>query len=212
MSFGYRSLLITIVISVFTGAVCAVQTFFNLTGEPLIPHFMISLVVRDTMFSLIPTLIALIYAGKVGSNIASELGTMRITEQIDALEIMGIRSASFIVLPKMLASLFMFPALVILAGFLSILGGLIAMDLTGLISQTDYIRGIRYDFNDFVITIIVIKSLVFSLVIPSVSSFYGYHVKGGALEVGQASTKAVTNACIAVLINEYVITQLLATH
>lgn len=212
INFGYKSLFIVGVVSLFTGAVSAVQTFFNLTGEPLIPHFMIALVVRDTMFSLMPTLIALIYAGKVGSNISSELGTMRITEQIDALEIMGVRSVPFIVLPKMLASLMMFPALVVLATFLSILGGYLTVSLLDLFSETDYIKGIRYTFNTFVITIIVVKSIVFSLIIPSVSSFHGYYVSGGALEVGKASTNAVTNSCIAVLVSEYLITQLMAVH
>lgn len=205
---GYKSLLIVIVVSTFTGAVSAIQTSYNLTA-PYIQDYVVALVVRDTIFSLIPTLIALIYSGKVGSHISGELGTMKITEQVDALEVMGINSKSYLILPKVLASLCMFPMLVILACFMSLYGGFLTIQLLGIVTETDYILGIRTDFNEFVIGIIMIKSLLFSVLIPTISAFHGYNTQGGALEVGKAGTSAVISCCIAVLIGDFILTELL---
>ncbi len=205
---GINTILIVVIISSFTGAVSAIQTAFNLTS-PYIQDFITAMVVRDTMFSLIPTLVALIYAGKVGSFISGEIGTMKITEQIDALEIMGINSKSFLVFPKIIASILMFPMLVFLGGFMSILGGYLTVSLLGIISETDYVIGIRSDFNPYIITIIFFKSILFGLLVPTIASFQGYYITGGALEVGKAGTLAVVKCCIFILIGDYLITKLL---
>jgi phospholipid/cholesterol/gamma-HCH transport system permease protein len=145
----------------------------------------------------------------VGSNIAGELGTMRITEQIDALEVMGVNSISYLALPKILASLFMYPMLVILAAFLSIFGGYLAGTLTNIITPEDYIYGIRADFQEWNVTFALIKAVVFAFLVAAISSYKGYYTQGGALEVGQASTSAVTNSCIAILVADYLLAQLL---
>jgi len=191
------------------GAVTTIQTAFNLVS-PFIPDYVISLVVRDmAILELSPTIIAIIFAGKVGSSIAGELGTMRITEQIDALEVMGINASSYLVLPKVIACVIMYPMLVILSIFLILLGGYFAGTLTGILSSVDYLYGIRYEFIEFNIIFAVIKALVFSFLIASISSYKGFFTTGGSLEVGKASTSAVTNSCIAVLLADYALAQLL---
>ncbi len=206
---GYNSLFIVSIVSLFMGAVTTIQTAFNLVS-PLIPAPVISLVVRDmTILELAPTIIAIIYAGKVGSNIAGELGTMRITEQIDALEVMGINSASYLVLPKIIASVLMYPMLVVLSGFLTIWGGYITSLLTGVMTGTDYIIGIRMEFIPFNVAFALIKAFVFAFLIASISAFKGFYTSGGALEVGQSSTAAVVSSCIAVLLADYLLAQLL---
>jgi phospholipid/cholesterol/gamma-HCH transport system permease protein len=159
-----------------------------------------------------PTITGIVLAGKVGSNIAGELGTMRITEQIDALEVMGINSTSYLVLPKIIAAIIVFPMLVTLAAFLAIWGGYLAGWLTGAIAPQEYIQGIQYEFKPFNVTFALIKSVFFAFLIVTISSFQGYFTSGGALEVGQSSTKAVTNSCIAVLIADYLLAQLLITN
>ena len=191
------------------GAVTTLQTALNLVS-PLIPDYVISLVVRDmTVLELAPTIMAIVYAGKVGSNIAGELGTMRITEQIDALEVMGINAASYLVLPKLIASVLMYPLLVILAGFLSILGGYVTALLTGVMTGTDYIYGIRLEFSEYNIRFALIKAFFFGFLVAAISSYKGFFTKGGALEVGQSSTSAVTNSCIAILCADYILAKLL---
>ncbi len=191
------------------GAVTTLQTALNLVS-PLIPDYVISLVVRDmTVLELAPTIMAIVYAGKVGSNIAGELGTMRITEQIDALEVMGINATSYLVLPKLIASILMYPLLVILAGFLSILGGYITALLTGVMTGTDYVYGIRLEFSEYNIRFALIKALVFGFLVAAISAYKGFYTKGGALEVGQSSTSAVTNSCIAILCADYILAKLL---
>jgi phospholipid/cholesterol/gamma-HCH transport system permease protein len=206
---GIDSIFIVAIVSTFIGAVTAVQTAYNIVS-PLIPNYVVSLVVRDmTLLELAPTITAIVFAGKVGSNIAGELGTMRISEQIDALEVMGINSSSFLVLPKIIACLIMYPLLVILAGFLGIIGGYIAATLTGAMTPDEYIYGIRADFIEYNVTFALIKSIVFAFLISTISSFTGYFTQGGALEVGRASTKAVTTSCIAILSADYLLAQLL---
>jgi phospholipid/cholesterol/gamma-HCH transport system permease protein len=206
---GINSLVLVTIISTFIGAVTTVQTANNLVS-PFVPDFIISTVVRDmTVLELAPTITCIVLAGKVGSNIAGGLGTMRITEQIDALEVMGINASSYLVLPKVIATMLMFPMLVILAGFLSIYGGYIVGTLTGVITPEDYIYGIRLDFRVFNVIFALIKSVVFAFLISSISAYQGFYTKGGALEVGIASTQAVTNSCIAVLLADYVLAQLL---
>ncbi|UII32032.1 ABC transporter permease [Fulvivirga ulvae] len=209
VSIGIGSIFLVALVAFFIGAVTTIQTAYNLVS-PLIPNYVISLVVRDmTILELAPTIIAVIYAGKVGSSMASGLGTMRISEQIDALQVMGINSASYLVLPKILGSLLMYPMLVIIAGLLSIVGGYLAGLLTGVITPTQYVYGIRFDFNEYTVTFALIKSFVFAFLVASISSFKGYYTTGGALEVGRASTSAVTQSVIAILLADYLLAQLL---
>lgn len=206
---GVGSLFLFTLVSTFMGAVTTVQTAFNMVS-PLIPDYVIAQVVREmTVLELAPTVMAIIYAGKVGSSMAGGLGTMRITEQIDALEVMGINSISFLVLPKIIASMLMYPMLVIFSGFCSLLGGYLIGTFTGVITATDYIFGIRFSYNEFTITFALIKSVVFAFLVASISSYKGYYTKGGALEVGVSSTQAVTTSVIAVLLADYFLAQLL---
>lgn len=206
---GYNSVFIVTIVATFMGAVTTIQTAYNLIS-PLIPDYVISLVVRDmTILELAPTIMAIVFAGKVGSNIAGELGTMRITEQVDALEVMGINATSYLVLPKVLASMVTYPMLVVLAGFLSIYGGYMTSLLTGIITGYDYIYGIRFEFIPFNVTFALIKAFVFAFLVASISAYKGFYTRGGALEVGQASTSAVTNSCIAILCADYILAKLL---
>ncbi|MFP4089536.1 MAG: MlaE family ABC transporter permease [Cyclobacteriaceae bacterium] len=206
---GINSLVLVTIVSTFIGMVTTVQTAANMVS-PFIQDFVISTVVRDmTIFELAPTITSIVLAGKVGSNIAGELGTMRITEQVDALEVMGINSASYLVLPKVVAAMLMFPMLVVLAGFLSIYGGFLVGSLTNIISGQDYVYGLRFDFRQYNIFIALVKSLVFAFLIATISAYKGFYTKGGALEVGQSSTSAVTNSCIAILLADYLVVELL---
>lgn len=209
MLIGIDSLVLVTIVSTFIGAVTAVQTAYNLVS-PLIPNYIISVVVRDmTILELAPTITAIVFAGKVGSNIAGGLGTMRITEQVDALEVMGVNSISYLVLPKVLASLFMYPLLVILAAFLAISGGYVAATLTGIMTEQEYIYGLRFDFIQFNVPFALIKSYAFAFLVASISAYKGYYTRGGALEVGKSSTNAVTNSCIGILCADYLLAQLL---
>ena len=206
---GIKSVALVALVATFIGAVTTVQTAYNMIS-PLIPRYIIAQVVREmTILELAPTIMAVIYAGKVGSSMAGGLGTMRITEQIDALEVMGINSASYLVLPKIIASLLMYPLLVIVAGACGLLGGYIVGTITGIITPTDYIYGLRFYFDPYSITFALIKSFVFAFLISSISSFKGYYTQGGALEVGIATTAAVTASIIAVLLSDYLLAQLL---
>jgi phospholipid/cholesterol/gamma-HCH transport system permease protein len=209
LQIGINSIFIIAIVAVFIGAVTCVQTKANLVN-PLIPNYIVSNIVRDmTLLELASTFMCVVLAGKVGSNIAGELGTMRITEQIDALEVMGINSASYLVLPKLLAAVFTFPLLAILSAFLGIMGGYLAGTMTNIITPEEYIYGIRYSFVPFNVFIAIIKAFVFGFLISTISAFQGYNTTGGALEVGKASTSAVTNSCIAVLIADYLLAELL---
>lgn len=195
--------------SVFMGAVIALQTAANM-DSPLLPTYTVGFTARQSIIlEFSPTIIALILAGKVGSNIASEIGTMRVTEQIDALDIMGVNSAAYLILPKVLAGLFIFPFLIIISMFLGIFGGWVICISSGVVSSNDYIYGIQYDFIPFHVFYGLIKTVVFAFIITSVSSYHGYFAKGSALEVGRSSTKAVVYSSILILIFNYIITQLL---
>ena len=206
---GINSIFIVAIVSTFIGAVTCVQVAYNLNNA-FIPRSTIGFMVREmTILELAPTITSIVLAGKVGSSIAGGLGTMQITEQVDALEVMGINSASYLVLPKVIAALIVFPLLVILAMFLSIAGGYVAGTVTDALTAQEYITGIRGDFVPYNITFALIKSFVFAFLISSISSFRGYYTSGGALEVGSASTTAVTNSVIAVLIADFVCAQLL---
>lgn len=205
---GLKSAWLVAMVAAFMGAVTTVQTAGNLVS-PFVPKFVISQVVREmTILELAPTIIAIIYAGKVGSSMAGGLGTMRITEQIDALEVMGINASSYLVLPKIIASMMMYPLLVIIAGVSALIGGYLAGTLSGIITPTDYILGLRYAFNPDMIGFAIIKSLVFAYLISSISSFKGFFTHGGALEVGMSTTAAVTSSVITVLLADYLLAEL----
>ncbi len=204
---GLNSLGIVIIISVFMGAVITLQSAYNLEN-PMIPLYLIGLTTRDSMIlEFSSTVVGLILAGRVGSNIASEIGTMRISEQIDALEIMGINSASYLVFPKVIATIFINPVLNIISMGVGIGGGYLAVVLTSAIPPPDYLIGIRYAFVPFYISYSVIKTIIFAYIITTVSAYHGYYVKGGALEVGRASTKAVVYSSILILLFNVLITQ-----
>jgi len=205
---GINSLFIVSIISFFLGGVSAVQTAYQLTN-PFLPQYLIGTLVRDMgILELSPSITCIVLAGKVGSQIAGGLGTMRVTEQIDALEVMGINSASYLILPKIIAALVTFPALIILSEFLLIGGGYIAGVATGALTPYEYIYGIRYDFIPFNVFFGLIKATVFSFIITSISAFKGYYTKGGALEVGRASTSAVTASCITILLADFLLAKL----
>ena len=201
---GLNSLGIVIIISLFVGAVVTIQTAFNL-DNPFLPKYLIGLATRDSLIlEFSPTMICLILAGKVGSNVASEIGSMRVTEQIDALEMMGVNSASFLILPKIIAAVFFFPFLVIISMGIGMFGGWlgsISVDVT----TADFLYGLKYEFNPFYITYSLTKTVVFAFIITSVSSYYGYFTKGGALEVGVSSTKAVVYSSVVVLIFNFIL-------
>jgi len=208
-SIGVSSLGIVTLISVFMGAVITIQTVYNLVN-PLVPLYVVGLVARDTMIiEFSPTIIMLVLAGKVGSSIASEIGTMRVSEQIDALEIMGINSVGFLVLPKMIAAIFITPFLVLISMFVGIAGGWIAGELSGVIPTADYIQGIQYEFLPFNVTFAMIKTIVFAYLITSISSYQGFFTEGGSLEVGQSSTRAVVYSSVLILIFDYILTQII---
>lgn len=209
MNLGVGSIWIVIIISFFMGAVITLQTAYN-TENPIFPKYLIGLGCRDSMLlEFSSTVVALILAGKVGSNITSEIGSMRISEQIDALEIMGVNSASYLILPKIVAAVFFNPLLTIISIVVGIFGGWIIVIITGVISAGDYIFGIQYAFIPFYITYALIKTVVFAFIITSVSAYHGYYVEGGALEVGKSSTRAVVYSSIAILFFNVILTQLL---
>jgi len=206
---GIGSLGIVAIISVFIGAVSVVQTAYQLTS-PLIPRYTISQIVRDTVIlEFAPTLVCIVLAGVVGSKIAGELGNMRVSEQIDALEIMGINTKAYLILPKIVAALLVIPMLVILATALALWGGKIAGTMAGLISAQEYYKGLLTAFIPFNAFFALIKAYTFAFLIASVPSYYGYNVKGGALEIGRASTRSVVVSCITILLADYVLSALL---
>lgn len=206
---GLNSVGIVIIISVFIGAVITLQTRYNLETS-WIPLYLIGLTARDTLLlEFSSTMVGLILAGKVGSNIASEIGTMRITEQIDALEMMGINSASYLVLPKILATIIFNPFLTLISMFVGLIGGWLAVIITGALPSSDYIFGIQYLFIPFYITYALVKTVVYAFIITSVSAFYGYNVQGGALEVGRSSTRGVVYSSILILLADLVLTQMM---
>ncbi len=208
---GLSSIGIVAIISVFMGAVITIQMALNFES-PFIPQYLIGYAARESMLlEFSSTIVALILAGKVGSNIASEIGTMRITEQIDALEIMGVNSASYLILPKIISTVIFFPFLTTLSMGIGIVGGYVLCILTGAVNPDAYITGIRYDFKPFYITYSLIKSSVFAFIITSISGFFGYYANGNSLEVGRASTQAVVISSIVILIFNLILTQLLLT-
>ncbi len=206
---GLGSLTIVSIISFFIGAVIAIQLAVQITS-PLIPKFTIGYGTRDTMIlEFSSTIIGLILAGKVGSNIASELGSMRVSEQIDALEIMGINSANFLVLPKIVAAMIINPFLTVISIIIGIFGGYVGCVVSGMVDSETFIMGAQYYFVPYYVVYSLIKSVVFSFIITSIACFRGYYVEGGSEEVGKASTKAVVNASISILLWNLILTALL---
>lgn len=206
---GIHSIGIVAIISVFMGAVITIQTAYN-TENPLFPSYLIGLTARDSiLLEFSSTIVGLILAGKVGSNISSEIGTMRVTEQIDAIEIMGVNSASYVVLPKILAMMFFNPFLTLISIVVGISGGWMAGTLAGVITSEEFIFGIQYAFVPYYVTYAIIKAEVFAFLITSISAYNGYYVSGGSLEVGRSSTRAVVYSSIAILFFNLLLTQLL---
>jgi len=206
---GMNSIGLTAIISVFIGAVITLQMSINLDSA-FIPQYLIGYATRETMIlEFASTVVALILSGKVGSNIASEIGTMRITEQIDALEIMGVNSASYLILPKIVATVLFFPFLTILSIMIGILGGWLIAVLTGIMIPADYVEGLLYDFRSYSIVYSLIKMAVFAYLITSVSAYCGYYARGNSLEVGAASTRAVVASSVVIMIFNLILTQIL---
>lgn len=206
---GVGSLGIVCIISVFIGGVSALQTAYQLVS-PIIPKTTIAQIVRDTVIlEFAPTLVCIVLAGVVGSKIASELGNMRVSEQIDALEIMGINTKTYLVLPKVVAAIFTIPLLVILGMVLGIWGGRFAGSMAGILSTETFDRGLSEGFVPFNVFFALIKGYTFAFIISTVPAYYGYYVKGGSLEIGRSSTKSVVVSCIVILLADYMLTALL---
>jgi phospholipid/cholesterol/gamma-HCH transport system permease protein len=205
---GLNSVGIVIILSFFVGAVVSIQTAINM-NNPLLPSYLVGLASRDSLIlEFSPTMISLILAGKVGSSIASEIGSMRVTEQIDALEIMGINSASFLILPKIIAAIFFFPFLIILSMGIGMIGAWVG-GLSADVTTADFMYGLKYEFTPFYVTYAMIKTIFFAFIISSVSAYYGYHTKGGAIAVGKSSTTAVVASSILILLFNYLLTDII---
>jgi phospholipid/cholesterol/gamma-HCH transport system permease protein len=205
---GLNSVGIVIILSFFVGAVVSIQTAINM-NSPLLPSYLVGLASRDSLIlEFSPTMISLILAGKVGSSIASEIGSMRVTEQIDALEIMGINSASFLILPKIIAAIFFFPFLIIMSMGIGMIGAW-AGGLSADVTTADFMYGLKYEFTPFYVTYAMIKTIFFAFIISSVSAYYGYHTKGGAIAVGKSSTTAVVASSILILLFNYLLTDII---
>lgn len=210
-NFGVDSLGIVTIISLFMGGVVALQTAFNI-DSPLIPRYTVGFITRQTIIlEFSPTILSLILAGKIGSRMASEIGTMKVTEQIDALEVMGINSAGYLILPKILAALFIMPFLIVISIFLGLLGGYLAAMLTNVVSVSTYLYGLLSWFRAYDVIYALIKTVVFAFIITSIAGYHGYHTEGGALEVGDSSTKATVHASITIIFFDLILTQLLLT-
>ena len=210
VAIGVNSTLIVAIVSLFIGAVMSIQIYYNLQS-PFPNDFLVGYSVRNiSILELSPTMMALIFAGRIGSSTAGQLGSMRISEQIDALELMGINTSSYLVLPKILATILTYPLLVIISAFIAIYSGLIAAKFAVSIAPEDYIYGLRFKFDPYSVHFAIYKSLAFAFLISSISAYRGFYITGGAMEVGKASTRAVTDSSVTVLLADYVLTQLLS--
>lgn len=207
---GVDSIGIVLLISFFIGAVICIQIKLNVQS-PWMPHWVSGYVTREIMLlEFSSSIMCLILSGKVGSNIASELGTMRVTQQIDALEIMGINSASYLILPKTLGLITIMPFLVIFSAATGIVGAYATAHLGHIITPTDLTAGIQHDFNPWFMWMSIIKGIFFAFIISTVSSYMGYTVKGGSVEVGKASTDAVVSSSVLILFSDVFLTQMLS--
>jgi len=208
---GVDSIGIVVFISLFVGGIIAMQMAYNI-DNPLVPLYLVGYTTKQMMvLEISPTIISLILAGKVGSSIASEIGTMRVTEQIDALKVMGINPANYLILPKITAAMLFFPVLIIFSIAVGLGGGLLAVFITGSVTTTDFIDGLQAWWQPFDIFYALIKTVVFAFIIASVSGYKGYTVSGGSVEVGRASTKAVVSSSILIIIFDLILTQMLLT-
>jgi len=206
---GISSVGIVAIISFFMGAVITLQTAYNV-DLPIIPRYTIGFAARESIvLEFSSTIVCLILAGKVGSHIASEIGTMRVTEQIDALEIMGINSAEFLILPKVMGLVILIPFLVLLSMGIGIAGGWVAGAVSGEVPSSEYIYGIQYAFVPYNVVYSLLKSVVFAFLITTIAGYWGYYTSGGSLEVGRSSTKAVVVSSVQILLFNLILTQLL---
>lgn len=208
-SLGLNSVGIVTIISIFMGGILTLQIAYNMVN-PLFPNYLIGLGNRDTLIlEFSSTIMGLIMAGKIGSNITSEIGSMKVTEQIDSLEIMGVNSAGYLILPKIIAVMLIFPFLFVISVFFGLIGGLIVGPAVGAVTLPDYINGIQYLFVPYYVTFSLIKTVFFAFLIATIPAYFGYYVEGGAFEVGAASTRAVVNTNIMILVFDLILTQLL---
>ncbi len=208
---GIGSVMIVGLISIFIGAVSAVQFSYQLDGS-LVPRYYIGYIVRDlSIIELAPTITCLVLAGNVGSNMSAELGGMRQKEHIDAMEIMGVNTAAFLIMPRMLAAIIIIPVLVFLAAIICILGGYLSTVPTNIIAEEEYIRGLRSFFDNYNVTMMFVKGFVFAFLLTTISCYQGYYVTGGSIELGKASTRAVVFSDVAILLADYIIALVLTT-
>lgn len=208
---GIGSLIIVGLIAIFIGAVTAVQFLYQLDGT-LVPVYYVGYIIRDsTIIELAPTITCLVLAGKVGSNMAAEIGGMRQKEHIDAMEIMGVNTAAYLIMPKVIAALIVIPLLVAIAAFVSVVGGYLAAVPTGMMSDAEYIQGVRSFFEPFNVVMMFVKAIVFAFLLTTISCYQGYYVKGGSIELGQASTNAVVFSDIMILLADYLIAVMLTS-
>lgn len=206
---GLNSIVLVIIISFFIGAVLTLQTSYNM-DNPLFPRYLIGYLTRETLLlEFSSTIVSLILAGKIGSNISSEIGTMRITEQIDALEVMGINSIAYLVGPKIAAAFIINPILYIFSVFIGIIGGIVTGMMSGVVNFDDFIYGLHFSFKAYYVGYSIVKTIFFAFIYTSIPAFYGYYVQGGALEVGRAGTRAVVDSSIAILTMNLILTQIL---
>jgi len=206
---GVGSLTIVVLIAVFMGAVAALQFAYQLGGQT-IPMYYIGYIVRDfAIIEAAPTITCLVLAGKVGSNIAAELGGMRQKEHLDAMEIMGVNTASYMIMPRVVAAILVIPALVVVAAAIAIVGGYVAVVPTGYLMHEEYIRGIRVFFEQYNVFIMFVKAVVFAFILTTIPAYQGYYVKGGSIELGKASTNAVVLSDILILLADYLVAVLL---
>ena len=206
---GLSSIPLVVFISLFMGAVLTIQTAINL-DDPFIPDLFIGVAVREgVVLEFSPTIVSLILAGKVGSNISSSLGAMRVTEQMDALQVMGINPAGYLVLPKIVACLLFFPVLIVFSIFMGLLGGYLAGDWLQMVNPDHFFMGYFDEFNPFFVVYALTKTVFFAFIISSISAWYGFHVKGGAVEVGKASTKAVVTTSFTIILFNYILTNVM---
>jgi phospholipid/cholesterol/gamma-HCH transport system permease protein len=209
VSQGIGSLGIIAIISVFIGAVAAIQVAFQLIS-PYITKTVVGSISRDsTILEFSPTISSLVLTGRIGSSIASQIGTMRVTEQIDALEIMGVNAPGYLISPKIIAGITMIPLLVIISVILGLSGGYVACMMSRDVSTTDYVLGLRDGFNPVTVTVCAVKAVTFGFIITSVCAYFGFYTSGGSLEVGQSATKGVVFSCIWILFADLVISSLL---
>ncbi len=209
VSIGLGSLGIVAIISLFIGAVATIQTAFQLVSD-FIPKTVVGGITRDsTILEFSPTITSLVLAGRVGSSIASQIGTMRVTEQIDALEIMGVNAPGYLISPKIISGISMIPLLVVISVSLGLMGGYFACASSKEVSTSDYVAGLTDGFNTVIVTVCAVKAVVFGFIITSICAYQGYYTTGGALEVGQAATRGVVYSCVMILFADLVVSRML---